>query len=100
MASRVNTYIQGQSIRFLLKATSLGVYFSPTVVTLTLIAPTGAQQQITNPVQDFTGQYHYDLLTSGSTVTGGWNYFWTSSGSPVAENGVSPTGYFNVAAAL
>ncbi len=93
----MNSYKPGQSIRFTVTSTLLGVLTTPPTVVLTIRGPDDSRITPT-PVVDSVGQYHADALIPVGAAPGMWVARWQSTGGAPANNALVETRF--VVAAL
>lgn len=81
------TYKPGQSLRFTIRQTVLGVLIDPTTTVLTIHPPSGANI-VPAVVRDSVGVYHADYALLINAPPGPWVYRWQTTGTPTALNGL------------
>ena len=88
----MNSYTPGQSIRFSVVATALGVPTSPSTLTAIVQGPDGSQ--LTGAVvQDSTGNYHADIVLPLTAALGVWKGYWYARGAAPSSNGIAPIAF-------
>jgi hypothetical protein len=93
----VNAYKPGQSIRFTVTSTLLGVLTTPPTVVLTIRGPDDSRLTPT-PVVDSVGQFHADAVIPLGAPAGVWVARWQATGGAPSNNALVETRF--VVAAL
>jgi hypothetical protein len=76
----VNDYKPGQSVRFSVEATLLGVLTNPPALALVVHAPDGTDSTPT-PANDSAGSYHADFVIPFDGKPGVWAARWRATGT-------------------